>query len=100
MRIEIPLLISFLSLLTAIIVAISGLRRNQAIDEREAASEMTTLIVKLENLSDGINEIKADLKNIKADVLELRERVIIVEQSAKSAHKRLDGLMGTDKPEN
>ena len=99
MKIEITILLSFFSLLVAVVVAVVGLRRNHAADEREAAAEMTTVIVKLENIADGISEIKSDMKNVKIDVQELRERLVIVEQSTKSAHKRLDEMIGKDKPE-
>ena len=52
------------------------------------------MIVKLENIGDGVSEIKSDMKNVKGEVQELRERLVVVEQSAKSAHHRLDGLAG------
>ena len=50
------------------------------------------MIVKLENIGDGVSEIKSDMKNVKGEVQELRERLVAVEQSAKSAHHRLDGI--------
>ena len=39
-----------------------------------------------------VEEIKNEIKTVKQDIEKLRERVIIVEQSAKSAHKRIDGI--------
>lgn len=95
MQIDVPILISFLSLCVAGAVGISGLRRNKATDNRKEASEMTTLIVKLENINNGVNEIKSDMRNMRNDIQDLRDRLIIVEQSTKSAHHRLDGLDGT-----
>ena len=92
MQVEIPILISFLSLCVA--VGVSGIRRNQATDDKKEASEMTTLIVKLENINNGVNEIKSDMRNMRNDIQDLRDRLIIVEQSTKSAHHRLDGLEG------
>lgn len=92
MQIDVPILISFLSLCVAGAVGISGLRRNKATDDRKEASEMTTLIVKLENINNGVNEIKSDMRNMRNDIQDLRDRLIIVEQSTKSAHHRLDGL--------
>ena len=90
----IPVLISALSLIVSIIVGFSAIRSRNTLDTREEASQLTTLIVKLENISDGINEIKSDLRNIKNEIQDLRDRLIIVEQSTKSAHTRLDGVMG------
>ena len=95
MQIDVPILISFLSLCVSGAVGIAGLRRNKATDDRKEASEMTTLIVKLENINNGVNEIKSDMRNMRNDIQDLRDRLIIVEQSTKSAHHRLDGLDGT-----
>lgn len=94
MQIEVPILISFLSLCIAGVVAVTSIRRNKATDDRKEASEMTTLIVKLENINNGVNEIKSDMRNMRNDIQDLRDRLIIVEQSTKSAHHRLDGLDG------
>lgn len=63
--------------------------------EQEDTSQITTVIVKLENIAEGISEIKADIRNVKEDVQTLRERIVAVEASAKSAHKRLDGIEHT-----
>lgn len=94
MMVDVPILISALSLLVAIIVAIVSIRRGNSTDDRQSASQITTLIVKLENIAEGVNEIKSDMRNVKNDVQDLRDRLIIVEQSTKSAHHRLDGLEG------
>lgn len=58
------------------------------------ASQITTVLIKLENIADGIAEIKADLKSVKAEVQDLRERIAKVEASAAQAHKRLDTMIG------
>lgn len=92
MQVDIPILISFLSLCIAAAVGIIGIKRNQTDDDKKEASEMTTLIVKLENINNGVNEIKSDMRNMRSDIQDLRDRLIIVEQSTKSAHHRLDGL--------
>ena len=94
MKIELTTMISALSLIIAIIVAVSNIRNKNYIHYRESASQVTTLIVKLENIADGINEIKADMRSMKTDVDDMRERLIKVEQSAKIAHKRIDTIEG------
>lgn len=99
MVIDVPILISALSLLVAIIVAITSIRRGNSADDKQSASQITTLIVKLENIADGVNEIKSDMRNVKNDVQDLRDRLIIVEQSCKSAHHRIDGIDGTRREE-
>lgn len=61
---------------------------------KENDTQMSAVLMKLEIISEGITEIKADMKNVKKDVQDLRERVAKVEASAASAHKRLDTAIG------
>lgn len=90
MTIEVALLISGVSLAFGLFSGISNLKRNQRSDDKNEASQLTTVIVKLENIGTGIAEIKNEMGNVKNDVKESRERIIKVEESAKQAHKRLD----------
>lgn len=92
---ELGNIISILSLVVACVVCFTNIRRNHAADDKKQSSEMTTVIVKLETISTGINEIKADVRNVKNEVQELRERIVVVEQSSKSLHKRVDHLENT-----
>jgi len=92
MTIEVALLISGLSFAFAVYQGIANMKRNVKADNKKDASEMTTVIIKLEHISSGISEIKADLSNVKGDIKDLTERLITVEQSSKQAHKRLDEL--------
>ena len=94
MMVDVPILISVLGLFVSIMVFLTSSRRNKKTDDQREASEMTTLIVKLENIGNGVNEIKSDMRNMRNDIQDLRDRLIIVEQSTKSAHHRLDGLEG------
>ena len=82
--------ISALSLLVSCIVGFSAIKSRNSDATKEGAAQLTTVIVKLENIGDGVAEIKADMRNMKDDVRELRDRVIKVEESTKSAHRRLD----------
>lgn len=99
MTIEVAILLSGVSLGFAIFFGLKGMRRNQKKDDAEEASTMTTVIVKLENISAGISEIKAEMNNLKCDLREQRERLVIVEESAKSAHKRIDEMKTKKKEE-
>lgn len=92
MTIEVSLLISALSVGFAIYMGVSNMKRNKATDDRKEATEMTTVIVKLENISNDTREIKNELRSVRNEVGELRERVIVAEQAAKSLHKRVDGM--------
>lgn len=90
MTIEVALVISGVSLAFGLYSGIANMKRNSKTDTQQEATQLTTVIVKLENLGTGITEIKNELCNIKNDTRELRDRIIAVEQSTKQAHKRLD----------
>ena len=92
MTVEVALLISGVSLAFALYQGITNMKRNKTQDDKQDASQLTTVIVKLENIGEGVNEIKSDMKGVKEDVVELRERIVAVEQSAKSTHHRVDLL--------
>lgn len=92
MQIDVSLLVSVFALAVTAVVGISGLRRNRTHDDRQQAAELTTLIVKIENINNGINEIKSDMRYMRADINDLNKRLIIVEQSTKSAHHRIDTM--------
>ncbi len=83
MQIEIALLVSCLSTAFGICSGLVSMRRQYKADERKDSAQMTTVIVKLEGISEGIREIKKDLSNVKGDVKELTERLIVAEQEVK-----------------
>lgn len=97
MTIEVALLISGISLAFALYSGITNLKRSARKDTAEDTAQLTTVIVKLENIGVGISEIKAEMKNVKNDLQDLRDRLIVVEQSTKSAHHRIDGIAGVEK---
>ena len=103
MSVELSILIPVVSVVFAIYAGLSNLKRNQSQDDKNTASQMTTVIVKLENIGNGIAEIKSEISNAKEDIKENRERIVKVEESAKQAHKRLDmieKLRGTHEKED
>lgn len=80
----------------AIIISGLALWRNLKADSKADAGEMTTVIVKLETINENIKEVKTDIKDVKGDMERMKERIVVVEQSVKSAHKRLDGVYEND----
>ena len=93
MTIEVAVVLSILSVSFSIYFGITSSRRNKAKDDKQDASQMTTVIVKLENISTGITEIKAELNNVKNDRKEDREKIIRLDESLKSAWKRIEELI-------
>lgn len=90
MTVEIAILLSGLSVGFGIFQGISNLKRNQTNDAKNDASQLTTVIVKLENIGTGITRIESEVMSLKNDFKEDHERLVKVEESAKSAHKRMD----------
>lgn len=91
MTIEVGTLIAIAGSILGIVFGYAGHQRAEKTNTKQDASEMTTVIVKLESIGNGVNEIKAEMTNAKNDIKENRERIIKVEESAKQAHKRVDG---------
>ena len=92
MTIEVALLLSFLSIFFAIFFGAISMRRNQKADDKREQSDMTTVIVKLESISSDTNEIKNDIKSLKSDVRHNSENIIRLDESLKSAWKRINEL--------
>ena len=93
---ELGTVLSILSLIVAALVGFTNIKRNQSADNRQATAEMTTVIVKLDMINTSVTEIKADVRNQRTELQELRDKVIAVEQSVKSAHHRLDTFEGKE----
>ena len=83
MTVEVALLISGVSLAFGIYSGMSNMKRNQKADTKQDTAELTTVIVKLENIGNGITEIKSEMTNVKNDIKDDRERLIRLEESAK-----------------
>ncbi len=73
-----------------------GLRNARHADETDAerkAKESAEINVKLDQIGNDVRDIKYDISAVKRDVQGLTERVVIVEQSTKSAHHRIDQII-------
>lgn len=96
MTIEIALLLSIVSVGFSVFSGVSSKMRNDRKDTESEAEEKaathTVLMTKLEYIEETVEEIKNDNKELKGEVRDLRDRVVAVEQSLKSYHKRLDGM--------
>lgn len=85
MNVSIPIVISALTFLFSLYVYISG-------TSKANTTELTTVIVKLENIGNGIADIKAEIASMKNDQKEDHERLIKVEASVNTMWKRYDEL--------
>jgi hypothetical protein len=74
------------------IVAIITLARNGKKDTQDDAVQKATMTADLKYIRDGIDEMKVDNRAMKRDIGDLKIKVTEIEQSVKSAHKRLDDM--------
>lgn len=82
-----------LTVLSVVAAVYFASRSNTRADNNEVRTQAQTDAVfsqKLDSISDDTREIRKEITDVKVKVNDLSERVIIVEQSAKSAHHRLD----------
>lgn len=80
-----PILISIASLLFAMYTY--GAKHST-----ESTTEMTTVIVKLENIGKGVSDIKSEIASLKDDQKDDHDRLIKAETSLASAWKRINEI--------
>ena len=99
MSIDISLLVAIISTCSAVFFGAQALKRNRTTDDKADATQLATVIVKLDAVGTTVNEIKADMRTHKTEQQYLRDKIIAIESSVKSAHKRIDGLERIDNTE-
>ena len=85
MNFSIPIAISIGTLLFSIYVYLSGANKHNT-------TELTTVIVKLETIGNGIADIKAEINGMKTEQKEDHDRLIKLEESVTTLWKRIDEL--------
>ena len=83
------ILISVVALMFTVFQGVMILRRNHTIDNKRDVTEMTTVIVKLESIGNGIVDIKNEMNNVKESIKEDRERIIVLETKIEEMNKIL-----------
>lgn len=104
MTIEVMTVITILSISIGIYGTLLGIRRNKTQDDKGEASQITTVIVKLENITKDLLEIKqefrTEIKNIKTDTLSNHDDIIRIDTSLKSAWNAINEIKGNLKKVN
>ena len=71
--------------------------RSDIKDQLEAAKQQASQQAKIETslsvIQRDTGDIKAEMKGLKSDLQDVTRRLVIVEQSTKSAHHRIDELL-------
>ena len=73
-----------------IIISYATFQRNKNNDIRSNSREDAETKAKLDYIATAVDEIRYDNKSRDREIQSMRERLVILEASVKSAHKRLD----------
>lgn len=98
MTIEVTILVSVVSVCFAVYFGLKSSRRNDIKDIQEKAERDTRINIKLDDISGDVKDVKYDISSVKKKVDEIDRRLLIVEQSVKSAHHRIDRIEGKEEP--
>lgn len=90
MNIEFNQILTFVSVVAAVYFAFKSNSRANNDEVSKKAQVDAILSQKLDSISDDAKEIRKEITDVKVKVNDLSERVVMVEQSTKSAHYRLD----------
>lgn len=69
-------------------------QRNTKSDVKQDTRDSTSVAVKLDYISKGVDDIRLDIKAANREIDSLKEKYIRVDESTKQAHKRLDKIEG------
>lgn len=88
----IALFVTVVSVGFAVYFGLKSAKRNDNTDIEKKAYEQASINVKLDQIGRDVRDIKDDMTGVKKDFQALGERVAKVEEAAKSAHHRIDGI--------
>lgn len=77
----------------ALLFTALSFKRTQEQDTGESAAERATMTADIRYIRASIDDIKLDNKQIKSDIGDLSKKVVELEASTKSAHKRIDDIV-------
>ena len=85
--------ISAVSVLVVLIFNLKGSKRTDNKDIAREAEEKAETKIMLRQICADVSDVKGNMTTIRSDMQDLNRRVVVVEQSTKSAHKRIDDFM-------
>ncbi len=80
-----------------------AIRNNRKADDKDIADKVardTRIDLKLEEITNYVKEIRDDNTELKRQFSEMNRQLVIVEQSVKSAHHRIDRMEGKEDNNN
>ena len=74
----------------ALIYTAVSFRKTANKDSSQSAADRAKMEANIQYIRDSVDDIKLEYKSLAKEMSEIRDRVVQVEASAKSAHKRMD----------
>ncbi len=94
---DLGIIVSALSVLIAFFALLLSYKTSRHRDERDRtqnASQLTRMETTLENVRDGIDEIKIEVKEQQIQLGEVTERVVRLEELTKNGQRRIEIIEG------
>lgn len=90
--VEMALLVSIVSVAFSVYFGLKNAKRTDAKEIEERVKTDTRINMKLDSIGSNVEDVKADMSTMKEDIKNMDKRLVIVEQSAKSLHHRVDTM--------
>lgn len=87
------LLVSIISVSAAIYFSSKNSRKTDTKEIEERVKENTRINFKLDNITQTTQEIKTEISSMRTEINSHNDRLIKLEESVKSAHHRIDGVV-------
>lgn len=87
----ITITVSIIALVISAVSVFTNMRRANKKDDKNASAQMTTVIVKLENIGDDIKDVKTDVRELRGDMINHTERLAAIEQKVRALDKAVFG---------
>lgn len=97
MNISVTVLVSLLCTVVGAVGTYLTLRRSASKDDTEEGKASGVILTEIGYIKSGVDDIKRHQEKQDDQYVLLKEQVVRVEASAKSAHRRLDLLEGKEK---
>lgn len=88
----IAILISIVSVVFSIFFGMKNNKRTDTKDIEERVKQNTKINMKLDNINSTTQDIKSQLSSARSDIQKHNDKLIVLEQSCRQAHKRIDEI--------
>ena len=92
LKLSIETIVAIAVPLLALLFTAMSFRRTENHDTSAEATERATLTADVKYIRSSVDDIKLEYRSIQKDVSDISKKVVEIEASTKSAHKRIDDL--------